>query len=130
MNVNEILNKMEKEEGFFKNNDYHVVEATEENIILRADLSQKSMNPYDMAHGGLIFGLGDTVMGMVAASSGQRALTLSANISYLLPGVGKYLIAKGSFIRKGKTTCVVSANIYNDKEKLIATMTSTYYYID
>ncbi len=130
MKVEDILNKMENEDGFFKHNNYHVVEANEKNIVLRADLNDNSMNPYGMAHGGLIFGLGDTVMGMVAASKGRRAVTLNGNVSYLLPGSGKYLIAKGELVRSGKTTCVVNAKIYNDQEKLIAILSSTYYYID
>ena len=131
MDVMKVLDKMEKEEGFFKHNNYHVVEATEESIILKAELTENSMNPYNMVHGGLIFGLGDTVMGMVAAAASSKiAVTMNADISYLIPGDGKYLIAKGNLIRKGKTTCVVSANIYNDKEKLIAVMTSTYFFME
>ena len=130
MNVQDVLNKMENEDGFFHHNNYHIVDANENNITLRADLDSNSMNPYDMAHGGLIFGLGDTVMGMIAALSGKRAITLNANISYLLPGTGKYLIAKGEIVRSGRTTCVARANIYNDEEKLIAILSSTYYYID
>ena len=130
MNVEDILNKMENEDGFFKHNNYHIVEANDKNITLRADLDKNSMNPYGMAHGGLIFGLGDTTMGMLAASSGRRALTLNANISYLAPGEGKYLLANGEIIKKGKTICVVRVNIYNDQKKLISTMESTYYFID
>lgn len=130
MKVQDVLNKMENEDGFFHHNNYHIVDANENNITLRADLDSNSMNPYDMAHGGLIFGLGDTVMGMLAATSGKRAITLNANISYLLPGTGKYLIAKGEIVRSGRTTCVARANIYNDEEKLIAILSSTYYYID
>lgn len=130
MKSQDALDKMENEEGFFHHNNYHIVEANDKNIIIRADLNNNSMNPYNMAHGGLIFGLGDTVMGMIAAASGKHAVTLNANISYLLPGTGKYLIAKGEIVRSGKTTCVARANIYNDKEKLIAILSSTYYYID
>ena len=130
MKSQDALDKMENEEGFFHHNNYHIVEANDKNIIIRADLNNNSMNPYNMAHGGLIFGLGDTVMGMIAAASGKHAITLNANISYLLPGTGKYLIAKGEIVRSGITTCVARANIYNDKEKLIAILSSTYYYID
>lgn len=130
MQVEEILNKMENEDGFFHHNNCHVVSVDNNDITLKVDLSDNSMNPYGSAHGGLIFGLGDTVMGMIAASTGRRAVTLNANISYLLPGTGEYLIAKGEMVREGKTTCVVRANIYNDQEKLIAILSSTYYYID
>ena len=130
MEIVDVLNKMENGKGFFKNNNYHIEKIDEEEIILRADLNEDSMNPYNMAHGGLIFGLGDTVMGMTVAKDGRRAITVNANISYLHPGEGKYLLAEAKIIKKGKTICVVSANIYNDQKKLISTMESTYYYID
>lgn len=127
MNYQELLNDMENKPGFFKNNNFHVVEATEENCVVRADLTENSLNPYKIAHGGIIFGLGDVVMGMLARTTGSKAVTLSANINYLKPGTGSYLTAKAEMIKKGNTTCVLRANIYNDKEELIATMDSNYY---
>ena len=130
MNIQEVLNKMETEEGFFHHNNYHIVETNDDSIVIKVDLDSNSMNPYGMVHGGLIFGLGDTVMGMIAAKDGKRAVTSNANISFLLPGNGKYLIAKGELIRSGKTTCTTRANIYDENEKLIAILSATYYYID
>ena len=106
------------------------LKANENEVIIRADITENSMNPYGMAHGGFIFGLGDTLMGMLAATVNKKALTLNANISYLAPGTGKYLIAKGEIVKKGKTISLVRANIYNDQKKLISTMESTYYYFE
>lgn len=128
--MNDVFKNMEEKDGFFKHNNYHVVEANENEVIIRADLTENSMNPYGMAHGGFIFGLGDTVMGMLAATIDKKALTLNANISYLAPGTGEYLIAKGEIVKKGKTISLLRANIYNDQKKLISTMESTYYYFD
>lgn len=128
--MNDVFKNMEEKDGFFKHNNYHVVEANENEVIIRANLTENSMNPYGMAHGGFIFGLGDTVMGMLAATIDKKALTLNANISYLAPGTGKYLIAKGEIVKKGKTISLLRANIYNDQKKLISTMESTYYYFD
>lgn len=128
--MNDVFKNMEEKDGFFKHNNYHVVEANENEVIIRANLTENSMNPYGMAHGGFIFGLGDTVMGMLAATIDKKALTLNANISYLAPGTGEYLIAKGEIVKKGKTISLLRANIYNDQKKLISTMESTYYYFD
>lgn len=129
MDYQQLLSKMENENGFFKNNNFHVVKATQEECIIRADLTDNSMNPYGIAHGGLIFGLGDVVMGMLARATGVPAVTLSANISYLKPGTGKFLLGKSEMIKAGKNTCVLRANIYNDQEELIATMDSNYFYL-
>ncbi len=129
MDYQKLLSDMENKNGFFKNNNFHVVEATKEQCIIRADLTENSMNPYGIAHGGLIFGLGDVVMGMLARATGTKAVTLSANINYLKPGTGKYLIGKAEMIKNGKSTCVLRANIYNDQEELVATMDSNYFYL-
>lgn len=129
MDYQQLLSDMENKNGFFKNNNFHVVEATKENCIVRADLTENSMNPYGIAHGGLIFGLGDVVMGMLARVANTKAVTLNANINYLKPGTGKYLIAKAKLIKVGKNTCVLSADIFNDKDELVATMNSNYFYL-
>ena len=129
MKTIEILEKMEKEPGYFNHNNYHILKATEENIELRADLTENSMNPYNIAHGGFIFGLGDTAMGVAASSTGKNAVTLSATINYLKPSTGKYLIAEAEVIKSGKKICYLQTNIYNDNEELVATMDSNYCYV-
>lgn len=130
MDLEIIKTNLEEKEGFFQHNNYHILELSEEKIELRVDLNENSMNPYGIAHGGLIFGLGDTVMGMLASKNGKNVVTLNANISYLSKGKGKYLVATGELIKEGKTTAVARAYIYNDEKKLIATMDGTYYYIE
>lgn len=130
MNYTEIIKKIENDEGFIKNNNYHVIESTKETITIKAEITQNSMNPYGFVHGGFIFGLGDTVMGMLAATTEKKAVTMSANISYLKPAVGKYLIAKAEFLRCGKKACFLKTDIYNDKEEIVASMTGDFFFID
>ena len=117
--------------GFISNNNYELLEVEEGmSAVIKANITDTSLNPYGIAHGGFIFGLGDTSMGVIARSTGRKAVTLSANITYLKPSVGEYLIAKGEMIKDGKTTCFIRCNIYNDKDVLVASMDSNYYYID
>ena len=94
------------------------------------NISENSLNPYGIVHGGLIFSMGDTVMGITIRSTGRDTVTLDGTINYLKPGKGKYLIATSEVIKVGKTTSVLMANIYNDKEELIAVMSATYYFIN
>lgn len=130
MNIEEALEKMETEEGFFSHNNYHIINKNEKELTIKADLTKTANNPYGFAHGGFIFGLSDTIMGMLAAHNGRKAITLESNISYLKQGTGKYLLAKGEIIKEGSNICFLKSNIYNDNEDLVATSTSTYYYID
>ena len=57
-------------------------------------------------------------------------------LSYVLGSVSKldiklqYLIAKAKIIKKGKTTCYIQTNIYNDKDDLVATMDSNYFFVE
>ena len=124
--MEKIVEQLEKE-GFFQHNGYSVVEISKEKVVLKAELTKKSMNPYGIAHGGFIFGLGDTAMGILVKMNGEKAVTLNANIDYLRPGIGNYIIATAELVKNGKTICVVKSNIYNDQEKLIATMNSNKY---
>lgn len=127
----DLLNQLENDNGFYKHNNYKLVDYKDEEFVeLKADLNENSMNPYGFAHGGLIFGLGDTAMGMLAATTGRPAVTLSANISYLRPIKGKYFTAKASILKKGKTTTYLRADIYNDENKLAAVMDSNYFYVE
>ena len=130
MKKEDLIKKMENM-GFIKNNDYSITDIDEGNsATMKGMITEKSINPYNIAHGGFIFGLGDTVMGVVAASTGRQAVTLSANINYLKKAKGKFLIAKAEIIKQGKTTCYVQTNIYNDKDELVATMDSNYFFVE
>ena len=122
----EVLQKMENESGYFHHNQYYIEEITEESITLKANINENSLNPYGIAHGGFIFGLGDTAMGILAREENKEVLTLNANIDFLRPGSGKELIAKSEMIKNGKKIKVLKENIYNEEGKLIASMTSNY----
>lgn len=117
--------------GFTGNNNYKIIDFTEgQSAKLKAFITETSLNPYNSSHGGFIFGLGDTAMGIVAASTGRKAVTLSSTINYLKPSQGEYIIAEATMIKSGKRTCYLKANIYNDKQELTTVMDSTFCYIE
>lgn len=120
---------IEQEEGFIKQNGYKLLKE-DEKVKLKVELTKSTLNPYGIAHGGLIFGLGDTIMGIVARNTKkQNCVTINSNIDFLKPGKGKYLIAEAKPVKVGDTICVLKTKIYNDNGELIATMSGTYYYI-
>lgn len=129
MTNEELIKKMESS-GYINNNNIKVIEIDEgKTATLKATIEEKSLNPYNAVHGGFIFGLGDTAMGVAAASQNRKAVTISSTINYLKPSSGKYLIAKAEIIKSGKSICYLKTNIYNDKEELVATMEGNYFYI-
>ena len=44
MDKEEALRKLVEEEGFFKHNNYEIVEATEESCILKASITKSALN--------------------------------------------------------------------------------------
>lgn len=129
MSKEKLIEEMEGT-GFIKTNNYKVIDVIEnKSATLKAIISDSSMNPYKIVHGGFIFGLGDTAMGVAAASTGRGAVTISANINYLKKATGKFLIANAEILKSGKTTCYLETKIFNDKNELVATMNSTYFYV-
>ncbi len=117
-------------EGFIKYNGYKFLEGKQDYCVLTTDITKNSLNPYDMAHGGFLFGLADTAAGCAASSTGRAAVTVNSSIEYLKGAKGSSLKAVASAIKTGKTISVYEVNIYDDKEQLVAKATFTYYYIN
>ncbi len=100
------------------------------NIKVKVMITEEALNPFNIVHGGLIFSIGDTAMGVKCRSLGRDAFTLNSSINFISPGTGKYLIATSRIIKNGSKTCVLDCEIKNDKNKLVATMSGTYFYVN
>ena len=129
MKDEELLEKM-KEEGFFHHNQYEVSEIREDCVILKANLKEESMNPYGTPHGGFIFGLGDTAMGMMVKACGRKGLTLNSNINFLRVAKGDRITAVGRVVKQGAKICYTRADIFDKEENLIAVMDANYCFIE
>lgn len=117
--------------GFIENNNYKLISANEGHAIMEADIVETSLNPYNTAHGGFIFGLADTAAGIAAHSFGRDAMTVNASIEYLHAITGKKIIAEAKCIKNGKTISVFEVYIKDlDKNRDAAKATITYFYID
>lgn len=117
--------------GFIKHNNISIKEVTENNTILEAILTKDSLNPYGMAHGGLVFALADTSMGILSkVKTGKDAVTVNSQIDYLRPATGEKLTAVAEIIKIGKTIVVLKATIFNEQNKEVAIANSTYYVIE
>lgn len=124
----ELQKELNETEGFTKYNNFNFIELTKDDIKVEVELTDVSMNPYNMAHGGLTFSLADTAMGLLVRShTGIPAITINSQIDFLKPGTGKKLIATAKIIKDGKKVLVAKSEVKNDEGKLIATATGTYY---
>lgn len=126
----QIKNYIENTDGFIKHNGMHVSEITDTECTMYIDLSENSLNPNGTAHGGLIFGLADTTMGLLARTTGRNVVTINSQIDYLKPCKGSKITCVAEALKVGKTTAVYRSNIYNEDNILAATVTGTYFFID
>jgi acyl-CoA thioesterase len=116
--------------GFIKHNNFKVEEVTNEYCKMSVELTENSVNPNGIAHGGLLFGLADTTMGLLARTTGRNIVTINAQIDYLKPGKGSQITCIAEPLKVGKTIAVYRANIYNEEKTLVSTVTGTFFFLD
>lgn len=95
-------------------------------------LEEKHKQHKGVVHGGVTATLADMVMGFAAISlvpAHHHAVTVDLNASYLNPGVGEALVAKGWVLKQGKKLNFCEAEIFSTDragaETLIAKASAT-----
>ncbi|GGK81649.1 PaaI family thioesterase [Rufibacter glacialis] len=79
-------------------------------------LQEKHKQHKGFAHGGVIATLADIVMGFAAVTlvpADHHVVTADLKISYLSPGVGTALVAKGWVLKQGKRLNFCEAEIFS-----------------
>ena len=108
-----------------------VTEVGDGTSVVEVKLAPESLNPLGMAHGGLIFTLCDVATGVAARTGGRITVTLDSSIQFLRPGKDtSKLVAHGRVVKEGRTTGLVSAEVFNDAGELLATASVMVYYVD
>lgn len=109
------------------------VEVREDNgsFIAEVDITEGHLNPYGMVHGGMLYALADSVVGLaVRALGNKKAVTLNADFNYLSNVSSGKIIATAEKIRAGRTIAVMNSEVRSETGKLLATGTFTYYLLD
>lgn len=109
--------------------DIHTIEAGE--IQATLNLEQHHRQQMGFVHGGVTATFSDVVMGFAAytlVKKGQGVVTTDLRISYLNPGVGNQLFARGFVIKAGQKLLFCEAELWmmdGDKRTDIAKASST-----
>ena len=96
---------------------------------LALDVRKELMQNQGVVHGGAIASLIDTATAFAIISllaPRERVTTVDLAISYLRPATGGRLKAVATVVRAGRRLFVVSAEVYDRRERLITTALSTY----
>lgn len=115
MDKQEIIKAVNSRSFYNKHNGITLVDIEEDYCIVEGKLRDEAMNPWGMAHGGFVYSLCDVAAGVIVNKQEHRCVTLSGNLQYLRPSVGKYLRAVAKPIKLGKTIATVQTDVYNDE---------------
>ena len=132
MNKEELKKQVEEVmlyNGFVSNNNYKLIDVDDNYCELEGIITDTSLNPYNIAHGGYIFGLADTAAGIAARTKGRNAVTVSSSISYIRMVKGKSIKAIAKCLKEGKNISNYEVDILDDNNKLAAKVLVEYYYI-
>lgn len=95
------------------------------NLTVRAEIRQ----PHGLLHGGVTASLIDTAMAFAVITKltkEEKASTIDLNVHYLRPVTSGEIVCVAKVVKPGRRIFTVSAEVFNEEKKLIATALSTY----
>lgn len=106
-----------------------LLELSEGKAVVQMEVKEEHLNLLGTTHGGAIFTLADTVMGLAANSrEGRVSVTLNVQINYLrTTKAGDVLTAVSTEENLTRKTGVYSIRIYDSKGTLVALASGTCY---
>ncbi len=129
MTIEEINKYYEDIKGFDYNNGIVIDKVSEDEVEAHVEVTGESMNPWGIVHGGVIFGLADTAMGVLASANGKKAVTIGSSINFINM-CKKSVKAIAKKIKDGKSIGSYEVVVYNEKNEIAATMSANYFYLD
>lgn len=90
-------------------------------------------NTIKVPHGGIIATIADAAMGGLAsraADEGLNVVTTNLNMNYIATSTNNELIARGSFIHKGRRTMVMACVVEDETGRQLATATASFLVIE
>jgi uncharacterized protein (TIGR00369 family) len=96
--------------------------------VLEFEAAERHANPMGTLHGGVLCDIADAAMGMAYASSlgeGETFTTLELKINFLRPVRTARLRAVGEVVSRGRTIGLVTCDVRDEEERLVARASST-----
>ncbi|WP_240374189.1 PaaI family thioesterase [Bacillus piscicola] len=87
-------------------------------------------NPQGTLHGGVICFILDVSMGHLCKKFLGTAITLEMKVQFHRPINEGKIVCQSAFVKKGRKIIALKSDLYNEKGKLAATGTSTWYNTD
>ena len=111
--------------------NWHTVEISDDSAVFRMPFAKHNVTIGNMVHGGAVAALIDATAtascwATVKTSEESRGATIALNVNYLRAALGCDLEARAQVRHRGGSIWVVSVNVVDDEEVLIANATVTY----
>ena len=93
-------------------------------------VTEHSLNPHGIVHGGCLASLADTVAGWaVARATGSACVTVNYGMNFLRPAKGSYktITCRAEPEKLGRTLCVYRVTLSGDDGKEVATGNFTFF---
>ena len=87
---------------------------------VKMDIREELLNGMNIVHGGAIFTLADMAFAAAANSHEKLSVSINANISFVTPARGEYLIAIAEETSINYKISTYNITVYNDKEDVVA----------
>ncbi len=97
-------------------------------VCITLPYDTKLCQQHGFIHGGIVATILDSACGYAAFSlmpTDAEVLSIEFKTNLLAPASGEVFHAMGEVVKTGRTISVAEASLYNEKEKLIATMNCT-----
>ena len=115
---------------FCRLNDIRIIEIRDGYAEAEMIVNDDKLNANNVVQGGAIFTLADLAFAGAANSfEGLKASSMNSTINFLRPGSGSKLNAVAQVVNRGKRSCLVETEVFNDSGKLIAKVTTTGFFI-
>ena len=124
-----ILDWMKTKNPFWAHVGLELVEIRKGWARLRMPIEEKLTNAIGLVHGGAIFSVADSAVGMALVGMINRNETISTlemKINYLKPVKKGELIAEAKIIHRGSQTAVGDVEVRDEHDALIAKGLATY----
>ena len=125
-----LKNELNTNDVFCRENGISMTDVREGYAEAVMNIDERKFNANNVVQGGAIFTLADFAFAGAANSfEGLRCSSMSSVINFLRPGSGEHLCARAQVINRGKRSCLVETEVFNDAGKLVAKVTTTGFFI-
>ena len=115
---------------FCRENGIEITEIREGYAEAVMHIDSRKLNANGVVQGGAVFTLADFAFAGAANSfEDLRASSMNSTINFLRPGSGNTLTARAQVVNRGKRSCLVETEVFNDAGKLVAKVTTTGFFI-